>query len=431
MPRLPWLAVCGLLLVGCGSKTDLLVPTPSRDSGVADAPMDARIDAPMPPPDAGPDAAPMPDECIELPFEEPPELVDVDFEARILAADILFLVDTTGSMSDEINQIQRTLQEVLVPRMADAIPDVRFAVASFADFPVNPYGADLDRAYVMHQTSTSDILAVQRAIDAMPDSNGSDGPESQTEALFQSATGLGRGRFVAPATCPGGTVGYACFRPTGSRIFLLFTDAPFHNGPGGSNPYGPEVEPRPATYEETVNSLRDIGAKVLGLFSGGGDFEALRDLRAIARDTGAVAADGAPVVIDIGPRGELLDEGVIGAVETLVEQVPIDIDVLVEDADFDDFDVTTLVREVLTLRAEPPSGATDLGDRFENVLPGTRVFFRIMLQNDVLPPSETSRSFYLRIVLRGDGATRLQETLVQIIIPGERGERCPDEPLLP
>jgi hypothetical protein len=409
------------LVGGCGAKSGLRVPPPP-DAGV-----DTGVDAG--PPDAGPpDAGPVPDECVELPYDEPPESVEVSFIGRILAADVLFLVDTTGSMTEEIDQISRTLREILVPQMAETIGDVRFSVASVADFYVEGagYGGDRDVPFQLVQPSTDNVSAVQTAIERLPMSNGADGPESQTEALYQAATGNGIGRFVPPARCPEGTVGAPCFRADGSRIILLFTDAEFHNGPGGSNPYGTDVSPTPHTYAEAVNELRAIGAKVLGLFSGGSDPAALRDLQTVARDSGAVSPSGEPVVFDIGSDGRNLDTGVIDAVETLVDEVPIDIDVLVEDVEGDPFDATMFVEEVVALRAVPRDGAVNRGDRFDGVRPGTRVTFSILLQNDLLPPAMEARSYLMRIVLRGDRATRLQTTIVQIVIPGVRGETCED-----
>jgi hypothetical protein len=414
-------AAMGVFGAGCGAKTGLGVPPPDE----VDAGPDAGVDAGRP--DAGqPDAGIIVDECVELPFEEPPRMVQVSFLGRILAADVLFLVDTTGSMMEEIERIRETLRETLVPELDTAIGDARFSVASLADFDVGMYGEDGDLPFLLLQDSTDSVAEVQRALDRLPVSNGQDGPESQTEALYQVATGAGIGSFVPPRSCPAGTVGYPCFRSDGSRIVLLFTDAEFHNGPFGTNNYGIDVRPAPHSYAETVAALGAIGAKVLGLFSGTGDAAARRDLEAIARDTGAVDPAGRPIVLDIGSDGRLLDRGVVDAVRTLVDEVPIDIDLIVEDVEGDELDATVFVRDIVALRAEPADGAINLGDRFGEVRPGTRVFFSVLLQNELFPVMREPQSFLMRIVLRGDGVTRLQTTLVRIVIPGVSGETCDD-----
>lgn len=400
------------LVAGCGSKSQLLIPRFRGDAG-PDA-SDAGFDG-------GPDAG-MADECIELPFREPPRELPVAFSAQILSADIYFLVDVTGSMGEEIDQIRILLREEIVPGLAAEIPDVRFSVGHFADFPLPElnYGEADDQLFRLLQASTSDIEAVQRAVNLIPLQGGRDGPEAMVEALYLSASGEGIGRFAPASSCPSGTVGYPCFRPEGSRIFLTFTDAPSHNGPGDRDPYE-RVSPEPHHYDEAVRALQDIGARVLGLYSGGDGGFGLTDLQSLARDTGAVRLDGQPIVFNIGRDGRFLSSSVVEAVRTLVEEVPLDVDVLIEDAEGDDVDATQFVVEVIADHAEPASGAINLGDRFGDVRPGTVVFFRIILANELIPQTDEPQSFYLRIVLRGDGITRLEETTVQIVVPAIGG----------
>ncbi len=409
------IASVAVLLLACGAKSPLRVDQHERDAGTMDAGHDAGRDAG---PDTGPDAGPEPDECIELPFLEPPRELEVSFFAQILSADVFFLVDVTGSMGEEIDQIRARLREEIIPGLVDAIPDVRFGVGHFADFPLpdQNYGEIDDDLFVLLTPETSNVGVVQSAVDRLPLQGGRDGPEAMVEALYLTATGEGLGRFARPATCSGGTVGYPCFRAEGSRIILAFTDAPTHNGPGGHDAYS-GIAPPPHSYEVTANALRMIGAKVLGLYSGGPAGGGESDLVALARDTGAIRGDGTPIVFDIGRAGSSLGPAVVEAVRSLVEEVPIDVDVLLEDVEGDDFDAVSFVRGVVADRSEPPDGATNLGDRFVDVRPGTRVFFRIILANELIPQTDEAQSFLMRVVLRGDGVTRLSETLLQILVP--------------
>ena len=220
-------------------------------------------------------------------------------------ADVVFLVDTTGSMGGEIRQIQSRLRDTIIPGLEAEIADVRFAVARFDDFAYGGYGSGSDRPYQVVSAATSSVSAAQSAVDTLFASGGGDAPESDTEALFQVATGAGHGGWVAPSSLG--------LRPSATKIILLFTDAPFHNGPGGSNPYF-GISPAPHTYDQAVASLRAIDAHVLGLMSG---TPAYSDLLSIARDTDAVAADGSPIVFDIGADGSRLGTEVVRAVQTL------------------------------------------------------------------------------------------------------------------
>lgn len=411
-------------LIGCGAKTGLRVPPTMMDAGV-----DAPRSPDAPPFDASPDAfVPDPDECIELPPREPPEFIDVTFVSRVSTADVYFLVDVTGSMGEEIEQIRSTLRDVLIPGIAAEIDNVHFAVGHYADFPVLDYGTSGDEVLRILSTSTDDAMAVQDAVDRLPLQSGGDGPEATVEALYLSASGGSLGRFVPPRPCrDASTVGYPCFRTDGSRIVLLFTDATFHNGPFNAYPYidDPMLSPRPHTYNEAVTALRGIGAKVLGLYSGSGDPEGLSHLQALARDTGAVRPDGTPIVFDIGFDGRELGPAVVEAVRTLVDEVPIDIDVLLEDGAGDAFDALVFVERVEALSANPPSGATRLTDRFDNVLPGTEVTFRVYFLNELIERTDMVQRYRLQVVLRGDGVTRLKTTVVEVVIPSLDGEGCP------
>jgi hypothetical protein len=380
----------------CGAKTDLWVD------------------------EAGPGTAAG---CIELPPEGPPEDLSVSFLVRMRSAEVLLLIDRTGSMTEEIDEIRAALRDSIAPAMVDTIPEVRLSVATFADFPVTPYGDPGDLPFELRQQSTTALSAVQAALDSILLGSGADTPESQVEALFQTATGLGFPPWVPPSSCAAGTVGAPCFRSEGSRIVLLFTDAPFHNGPSGSIPYEPGAMPiRPASYAEAVAALNGIGAHVLGIWSG--EDWGREDMDAIARDTGAVTATGAPIVYDIGMTGEALDTGVIESVRTLAEETPIDIDLLLEDGPGDDYDATRFVAAIEAVRADPADGAVVLADRFQDVRPGTTVWFRLVLLNDEIPTAAETRRYRLTVVVRGGGVTRLQETQVEIVVPGLDGGGC-------
>jgi len=426
IPRLTILLASSLLAVGCGWRSGLYVPEPVEDGGTrVDGGPPPIVDADVPPP--------IVDVCLDLPPREPPESVDVRFVARIATADVLFLVDVTGSMVEEIEQIRRSLREEIAPALADAIPDVHMAVAEHADFPVSPYGDGADIPFRMITPSTGNVSEVQEGLDALTPRGGNDVPESQVEALFQVATGRGIGRFLDPARCPIGTVGYPCFRADGARIVLLFTDAEFHNGPGDHAFYDRTLlGVQPATYPQAVEALNAIGAKVLGLYSGGdfGGSAAISHLRQIASDTGAVTVDDRgneePLVVDIGLGGELLGPGVVDLVRTLVGEVPIDIDVIVEDWPGDAIDARQLVTSIVTTGARPAGGAIDLGDRYQRVRPGTDVGFRVFLANERIERGPEPVSYYLTVVLRGDGVTRLRETQVQVVIPSLDGRGCED-----
>lgn len=393
---------------GCGAKTGLEVPDVGPDMGV---------DAP----DAGPDA-PIP--CIELHPDAGPIDLPLDTEVVVGRADVLMLIDVTASMNNEIDQIRATLRDRLVPGIRESIPDSRLGVATFADFPGGSCGSSGDDPFALILPIDGDTARVQAAVDTVSTTAGGDPPESQVEALYQTATGEGLGTLIPPSFgCPGGGFGYPCFRTDALPVVLLFTDAPFHNGIHPEHDYrGTCGDTGAHSYEEAASELRARGIRVMGLFSGR---DGRDDLEAIARDTGAVSG-GEPIVFDIGERGESLSEGVIAAVRTLADVVQFDVDTVLSDpVPGDGIDPREFVDSVVALRADPPSGVERIeGGTFFGVSTGTRVVFQLRLRNDVVAPGVGPQRFLLEIVFRADGGTRLGSTIIEIVIPGADGSGC-------
>ena len=62
------------------------------------------------------------------------------FATDIRKADVFVLMDTTGSMGGEINNLKSDLSSVIIPNIATMITDVWFGVGRFDDYPVSPFG---------------------------------------------------------------------------------------------------------------------------------------------------------------------------------------------------------------------------------------------------------------------------------------------------
>jgi len=393
-----------LLGTGCGAKTGLDVP----DGG----------------PDAGTDAG-LP--CVEVPLDGGAIELPLETEAQLGRADVVFLIDVTASMMDEIDRIRDSLQSRLAPAIESEIPDAYLSVATFADFPEDPYGDADDDPFTLMLPMSSELSRVQAAVSAIELGNGRDEAESQVEALYQVATGEGLGTYIPPSVgCPSGGTGYPCFRGDALPIVLLFTDAPFHNGPGGSAPYGPAVTPPPHSYTQMVDALGSVGVRVIGFDSG----DAGSDLRRIASDTDATDTSGRPLVFEIGRRGENLGTGVVDAMKTFADAVVFDIDAVPSDpVPGDGVNVTEFVEAIVPVRASPRSGIEGIDEEagvFRGVTAGTTVVFQLRIRNDAVVPGEEPQRFQLEIVFRGDGRTRLGRRLVEIVIPGADGEGCDD-----
>ena len=334
-------------------------------------------------------------------------------------------------MYGEIDNIQANLSSIIIPEIRRRIPDAAFGVGQHADFPTGSYGGGSDVAFELLQTMTLDVATAQTAVNSLPSNGGADGPESQTEALYQTATGEGLGSGV-PAYAGPDCRGAPCFRSGALPIILLFTDAPFHNGPPATSADAyTGITPLPHTWSEAIDAVNRIHGKVLGLSSGGTpspSYTFWEDLQATVVATGAVDLDGIPLVYDIGSDGGGLSTSVVDAIELLATRVPFDVDTFTEDDPSDPLgiDATCFIRRIIPLRWLGPTGiendpeaAAGMDEStFYEVLPGTNVEFTVQFQNDgCFAGDEFARVFLATIVVQGDHVTRLDERVVLIIVP--------------
>jgi hypothetical protein len=179
---------------GCGARTGLLVPDVPYD-----APVDAALDVPAPF-----------SICLEPdPTLMEPLIVDLDTVAQVAVADVLFVIDRTGSMGGEIANISQSLRTVIVPGLSRNVPDLQLGLATYADFPVEPYGSPTDVPFSVDQRMSNDYTALQGALSRLTAEGGGDNPEAMIEALFQLGTGDGyegptpRSSIAPSPGCPG------------------------------------------------------------------------------------------------------------------------------------------------------------------------------------------------------------------------------------
>jgi hypothetical protein len=372
--------------------------------------------------DAGTDAGPPPERCIEVPDPTLPVLVDFTLPVSLAVVDVFFLIDATASMEDEIENVHEGLAGLVVPGVRAAIPDAQFGLAYLGEFPVEPHGPLDVRPYELRNTMTDDITSLEANLALVPSWGNFDDPEAQVEALYQVVTGEGLLPFIQPSFgCPRGGRGAACFRDDSLPVVILVTDAPFHNGPDGANPYE-EVDPPPHTYNSLLRVLDAAGVFVIGLgATDTGRPSPLAHLRRLASDTGALSG-GSPLAFDIGSRGDDVGEGIVDAVERLASGLPLDVDAIVEDVPGDRYDAREIVTAVRPLRADPREGVREIAeDRFVGVIPGTRVVFEVSIDASSLPVSDETIYVEARIVFRAFGRSRLGTEQFTIAIGGTTG----------
>ena len=107
------------------------------------------------------------------------------------AADILFAVDTTGSMGSAIAQAKTDATSIANAIQAQ-IPGARFALADFRDYPpsasypAGTFGAAGDYPYLNRLPFTASAAAFQTAVNALTLGNGGDLPESYNRVFYEA-----------------------------------------------------------------------------------------------------------------------------------------------------------------------------------------------------------------------------------------------------
>ncbi|MFO0685465.1 MAG: hypothetical protein U0234_25625 [Sandaracinus sp.] len=404
-------------IAGCGAKTGLETPDADVDAGL-DAGIDAGMDAGMPP------------RCIEVPPLGGPVEADFSIPATLQVVDVMFVIDATGSMRDEIDNVRQGLRDVVVPGVRAAIPDAAFGLAFFGEFPVLPHarpGSGV-KPYELRSPITTNVETLATTFQNIPSWGNLDDPEADVEALFQVATGAGLAPFIDPSFgCPMGGTGGACFRADAFRTVLLVTDAPMHNGPPGVPPVSDYAFTSPATphtYSDAVGALRGLGVTVIGLgASDPGRPTPIAHLRQLVTD---VDTHHNPLVFDIGNAGDRIGQEIVAALETLARDVPLDVSAEVDDVGGDAIDARELVVAITATRADPMSNVAGIsGSTFAGVVPGTQLTFTITVDASRLPPSRVRREVPARVVFRDAGRSRIGSEDVLFVIPGDDGMGCP------
>jgi Mg-chelatase subunit ChlD len=169
-------------------------------------------------------------------------------ELRQVSLDIAFVLDTTGSMGDELQRLKQTLEYIhfqinhLVPK-----PDVRFGMVLFRDT------TDDYRTKVM--AFTADLAQFSRDLDKVRAGGGGDNPEDVQAGLKDAMTKLK-------------------WRDRGAKLAFLVGDAPPHLD------YGQKY-----TYVSAMRDAAKQGIKIASIGASGLDTQAELVWRQIAQYT--------------------------------------------------------------------------------------------------------------------------------------------------
>lgn len=155
--------------------------------------------------------------------------------------DFLLLVDLSGSYYNDLTNI-RAVDDGLFDDIRSAVPDSRFAVGTFIDYPTPPWGGAGDYPFNLDQDFTTDKSTWTGAIDSFTIGWGNDFPESQYAGLKGSAED-------------------ASWREDAVKVIAITTDASFHVPTDMS---GSSFYPGPSR-DDTIDALNEAGITVIAI----------------------------------------------------------------------------------------------------------------------------------------------------------------------
>jgi hypothetical protein len=382
-------------------------------------------------------------------FVMPPEMPSTPtsdvlaFATDLRRGDVYFLMDTTGSMDEEIATLRADLETVILPAIREQLPEAWVGLGRYDDFPTEGYGGRGDVPYAHLLSMTDDESAMVAAVATLGTNYGDDRPESAGAAMFAAITGgqldwpeppAGDAQHdphpvpAMPASCDDGRFGHPCFRPDAVPVFVNITDAPLHGGPGGSSPYSFDAP----SYTDLISALDARSARVLWIDSG--DALSRGDGARLTSDTGAVDGAGAGLVYEIERNGTGLTDAIVEGIRA-VSGIAFEVSLMWRDDPSDAVETRgAFVRSVTAvIDGDRDRGCTadvtlDLDedgtpDAFDGVGPGERVCFEIVTRvNTTVAATLEPQVFLATLVVLGDGFTPLSERRVFFLVP----PRIPD-----
>ncbi|HSW61118.1 MAG TPA: hypothetical protein VLJ60_09975, partial [bacterium] len=362
---------------------------------------------------------------VILPYDaEDHEIRPLDFSTDITKADILFLVDLSGSMDGEIANLKDGINNTLIGSIKSKIPDAGFGITTFEDFDSYPndYGTRVIQTITTNETTLKNTMSSVSALVGT-------GWEPQMSAIYFSVTGEARGTTPAMnCSTSEGSIGGACFRTGAMPIFIMMTDEAFETAyskykVGASDWIF-------VSTNDAINELNSIKGKFIGVDSwntGSFGVSPANDLKAVSNGTGSVDGVADPFYYLINSNGTGLSTNVAAAVEYLAANVPMLVNTGKESiTNPQSVDVTQFIKAITPVKrvvggstVNCPAECT--AEAFQNVKPGTTVTFNIDFYNDFYPPvTSQATAFRAKINVFGEGSL-VDTREVYIIVPGKAG----------
>jgi len=303
--------------------------------------------------------------------------------------DVVFLIDITGSMSEEIAVVQSEARTIM-SGIRGLVPDSRFGLATFSDYPSSysypgysrVYGATGDTPWEVNQQPTTETTLVEDELNAILTRDGADHPEDYTRVLYEVMS--------------------MDWRSLTKKIVVLFGDAPAHDldFAGYNNGGDPGRDAIAGTaddldFETVVGQLSEEGVVVLAVYSGGTEPEGEATFRGVSE--GYAGAEGT------SGQFFLLEDAadIPQAIHDMVEE-----------------EVSTITSLELLITDEYRSWCTVSPASYTNVGPSQTKNFNVTI---TVPATQAVSIYSFLVRAVGDGAL-LGSCVVDVTVPGGDGD---------
>jgi hypothetical protein len=355
----------------------------------------------------------------------------VQFTPEILQADVVFVLDTTCSMTPVLQDVAQNFSSVV---SNINIPNLAFGVAEFDDFAYSDLGSPFanDKPFLLDQQITDNVALVQNALSALTIKDGLDYPESAIEAVYQTASGKGFDQdcdnvydtdtdvrpFMSVATGPNadafsgnaggvynsgvpgtGTIGGAGFRPGSVPIIVYATDNELRDADNPGYFALPPACSDPAGATDASNAVNDIGGKLIGVGTNALPIAQMNTLATMTGSTADINSDGTPDNLVFEGLGPTTITSIITGIEALSNSGTFDLTLEVDEGTY--------------------SFVTGIDPAVHPQVPvGTTVSFTVGIYPGV-PQAPSDQVFVFPVQVLGDGSSVLAEwELVLVVLAG-------------
>jgi hypothetical protein len=377
---------------------------------------------------------------------------ELSFSTVIEAIDVMFVIDASGSMSYEIEQVATHIKDQIIDSVRSEFPQEGFA--AFGASRITFANSHL----FMRQPVTFDDEKVKKALDDFRkgESWGQAIAELQSFVLYHNVSDEGFSGHASlcppmmgciaeapisfpPADCTGelGEVGHGCFRRESMPIYIYITDdlnvncAPDGNQAGSTKCVWraePGMQNGP-TLEEAVELMGAVGVKVIGINTyheknpDGTPAETTnpyKDMEFMAKMTGSLDKAGEPFIYNTtSPTGDGMPDQIADAIKDLTEYIDMDVTTGKMSKEFcNDINAAEFIKSTKTVKAEPENGVSGQNETtFFSVVQGTEVWFDVNFHNDFCQNfTDEPLLFKAQVTVLGNNSF-LSSRLVNIIVP--------------